>query len=193
LVMAQRRCAASIRQALVLAGFDDVPPSGARMIGAVARRRSPCTLVELSEELSITRQAASQLAEHLVSTGYCVRSPVPEDGRKILVDLSARGWAVAKELRRQSALVERTLGDLVGPRDLVATRRTLEILGEVDLESVGERGGERGGVGERGGERGGGSGSEKLRRPRSKPETSGSAPRASGDGRHTALAGRTME
>jgi DNA-binding MarR family transcriptional regulator len=132
---AQRRYAATLRRALVDAGFDDVPPSGARMIGVLARRRGPSTLVELSDELDVTRQAASQLAETLVAGRYCERLPAPEDGRKILLHLTERGFAVAKELRAQIMRVERVLAESVGDDDLTATRRTLEALGRIDATS----------------------------------------------------------
>lgn len=52
------------------------------------------SLKELASRTQMTIAAASQLVETLVSKGYLVRTPAPEDRRAVRITLSERGHAL---------------------------------------------------------------------------------------------------
>jgi DNA-binding MarR family transcriptional regulator len=123
---AYRSYVATVRAALSEAGFDDVPRSGLRVIGTIAVSRSYVRDVAL--ELGISRQAASQLVDALVVRGYCERSVDPDDRRHLVVSLTERGWAAARELRAVSEAVDKEVTDALGTRAVGNARKTLGML-----------------------------------------------------------------
>jgi DNA-binding MarR family transcriptional regulator len=123
---AYRSYVATVRTALSEAGFDDVPRSGLRVIGTIAVSRSYVRDVAL--ELGISRQAASQLVDALVVRGYCERSVDPDDRRHLVVSLTERGWAAARELRAVSEAVDKEVTDALGTRAVGNARKTLGML-----------------------------------------------------------------
>ncbi|GGL94313.1 MarR family winged helix-turn-helix transcriptional regulator [Nakamurella endophytica] len=80
-----------IQQGLRDRGFHDVRPvhgyAFARLSGA------PATASDLAAHLGVTKQAAAQLADHLVTRGYLRREPDPTDRRARLLVLTERGRA----------------------------------------------------------------------------------------------------
>lgn len=80
------------------AGFTDVTPlhgfAFARIAGGDA------TIAELAEHLGVSKQAAAQLAERLVKSGYASRHPHPRDRRAQLLRLTSRGHACTMAARR---------------------------------------------------------------------------------------------
>ncbi len=116
----------AIRAALENAGCDDVPSNGAYVIGAIARSGAP--LGRVIRELGVSKQAAGQLVDTLVTRGYLDRSVDPEDRRRLTISLTERGYAAAGEIR---AAVERVDADVlarVGPEYVAHTRATLAAL-----------------------------------------------------------------
>jgi DNA-binding MarR family transcriptional regulator len=124
---AYRSYVTAVRAALSEAGFDDVPRSGLRVIGTIAVNRSYVRDVAL--ELGISRQAASQLVDALVVRGYCERAIDPDDRRHMVVSLTERGWAAARELRSVSESVDKEVTEALGPRAVANTRKALGLLG----------------------------------------------------------------
>jgi DNA-binding MarR family transcriptional regulator len=78
-----------VQRGVAEAGFDDVRP----VHGFAFARLSdaPATTAQLAEHLGITKQATSELVQHLVDGGYLSRIPDPTDGRARLLVLTARG------------------------------------------------------------------------------------------------------
>ena len=104
-------------------GFTDVRPAH----GYAFVRLAPdgATVNELAEHLHVTKQAASQMVEDLVTRGYVERRPHPSDARARLIVLTARGWACT---RAADAAAEETLrpwADAIGPERLAALRADL--------------------------------------------------------------------
>jgi len=127
---------AAMRRALAEAGFDDIPGNGLYVIGGLALDREDIPLGQLIRELRISKQAAGQLVDTLVTRGYLERSIDKNDRRKMTVTLTDRGRAAAAA---QAAARERVDADLlarVGPEDLDRTRRTLAILVDM-IEEIG--------------------------------------------------------
>jgi DNA-binding MarR family transcriptional regulator len=80
-----------VQQGLADRGFDDVRPvhgfAFARLSG------SPATTAQLAEHLGITKQATSELVQHLVERGYLTRAADPDDRRARLLVLTDHGQA----------------------------------------------------------------------------------------------------
>jgi DNA-binding MarR family transcriptional regulator len=113
----------AIRTALVEAGFDDVPRHGAFVLGAVSATGSQMS--QIIDWLGISKQAAGQVVDTLVTRGYLERSPDPDDRRRMSLTLTERGELAATVSRAASGHVQDALIKLVGQKDLQATRATL--------------------------------------------------------------------
>lgn len=127
---------ASIRKSLTEAGFDDVPRMGARALGGMRRNDSP--IRNAGEELGISKQAASQLIDVLVTRGYVDRSEDPDDRRRMIVSLTDRGSSAAAEINDSVDSVDKRLLDEFGAEALMTTRRVLGRLVEIGHEEYKE-------------------------------------------------------
>jgi DNA-binding MarR family transcriptional regulator len=113
----------AIRTALAEIGCDDVPRSGARVLGALARDSS---VTDIAALVGTSKQAASQLVDTLVTRGYLTREPAPEDRRKVVLRLTGRGeeaaGVVAEAVQDVDAAITARVGAdaLAGARDVLA-------------------------------------------------------------------------
>jgi DNA-binding MarR family transcriptional regulator len=64
-------------------------------------RRGPQSLRELSDRERVTPPSMNQAVNGLADAGYVVRTPDPEDGRRVLLSATAEGERVASELRQR--------------------------------------------------------------------------------------------
>jgi DNA-binding MarR family transcriptional regulator len=107
-------------------GFDDVRPAHgfafARLAGDGA------TVGQLAEHLDVTKQAASQMVEDLVTKGYVERRPHPDDARARLIVLTPKGWACTRAADEAAAEVLRPWAETLGPDRLTALRADLSRL-----------------------------------------------------------------
>ena len=81
-----------IRRRLAAAGFDDMPPTGVRVIGRLARGGT--TVGEVAGAYDASKQAASKLVDSFVMRGYVDRVPAQEDRRRMNVVLTERGLSL---------------------------------------------------------------------------------------------------
>ncbi|MGM7644719.1 MarR family winged helix-turn-helix transcriptional regulator [Nocardia sp. JW2] len=109
----------AVQAGVAAAGFPDVRPTH----GFAFVRMAPdgATVGEIAEHLGVTKQAASQLVDELVTKGYVERNPHPRDARARLVTLTDRGWACTRA-------ADAALGEL--------TENWSETLGAGDLDQV---------------------------------------------------------
>ena len=121
LTEARRTYGSAIRRALAAAGFDDMPRAGARVVGGIARGGGT-PLREVAVTQAVSKQAASQLVDTLVTRGYIVRLPDEEDRRRLSIALTDRGDAAAAEIRAAVEAVDSAFEEAVG-RDEVARLR----------------------------------------------------------------------
>jgi DNA-binding MarR family transcriptional regulator len=126
----------AMRQALAEAGFDDIPGNGLYLIGGLALEREDVPLGQLIRELRVSKQAAGQLVDTLVTRGYLERAMDKEDRRKLTVTLTERGRAAAATQAAAREKVDAELLAKVGQEDVERTRRTLAVL--VDMIHDGE-------------------------------------------------------
>src|SRR5579884_2532757 len=116
----------AIRRALDGAGLEDVPPNGPYVLGAIARTGAP--LGEVIRRLGVSKQAGGQLVDTLVSRGYLERDVDPEDRRRLVVGLTARGRSAAAVIRAAVAAVEADLIEAVGEERVGSARVVLAAL-----------------------------------------------------------------
>lgn len=126
---ARRPYGVAINQALEAAGFDDLPRRGSFVIGSVERGGLP--MGSLAGAMGMSKQAASQLVDTLVTRGYLDRSPDVADRRRMSVTLTERGSAAAVEIRAAVARVDAALTAAVGEQAVIEARRVLGAL--IDL------------------------------------------------------------
>jgi DNA-binding MarR family transcriptional regulator len=104
-------------------GFTDVRPAH----GFAFARLAPdgATVSQLADHLDVTKQAASQMVEELVTKGYVERRPHPDDARARLIVLSPRGWACTRAADEAATDLLRPWADALGPDRLAALRADL--------------------------------------------------------------------
>jgi DNA-binding MarR family transcriptional regulator len=107
-------------------GFADVRPAHgfafARLAGGGA------TTGDLAEHLGVTKQAAAQLVEDLVTKGYVQRRPHPGDARARLLVLTPRGHACTRAADEAAAETLGPWAATIGPERLRALRADLTLI-----------------------------------------------------------------
>ncbi|HZX70041.1 MAG TPA: MarR family transcriptional regulator [Rhodanobacter sp.] len=122
---------AAMRQALATAGYDDIPKNGLYLIGGMAFQSEDMPLGNLVRDLRVTKQAAGQLVDTLVTRGYLQRAVDEQDRRKLTVTLTDRGRAAAVVQTDARKRIDAELLARVRPNDVDITRRTLAALVEI--------------------------------------------------------------
>jgi DNA-binding MarR family transcriptional regulator len=122
---------AAMRRALDEAGFDDVPRNGLYVLGGLALGGPDMPLGVLIRQMRISKQAAGQLVDTLVTRGYLERTIDDNDRRRLTVALTARGRAAAEVQAAARDSIDAELLASVGADDIVRTRRTLAILADI--------------------------------------------------------------
>jgi DNA-binding MarR family transcriptional regulator len=121
------------RRAVDAAGFEDLPPNGAYVVGAIARGGSQ--LSDIISGLAVSKQAGGQLVDTLVLRGYLERSIDPADRRRFTVTLSERGNAAAAAVRSAIAEIDAELRKRVGAESISTARRVLFALSQIAREA----------------------------------------------------------
>jgi DNA-binding MarR family transcriptional regulator len=118
----------AMRRALEDAGYDDIPKNGLYVIGGLALEADDVPLAVLIRDLRISKQAAGQLVDALVSRGYLARAVDEQDRRRLVVTLTERGRAAAATQRVARERVDAALLAKVGPECVRQTRVALAAL-----------------------------------------------------------------
>lgn len=118
-----------IRRELGAAGFDDVPPNGLFVLGAVGEGSTP--LAEVIAALGVTKQTAGALVDTLVVRGYLERRADAVDRRRLTLCLTDRGTGAAEVIRAAVVAADVALADAVGADTIFAARRALAALNEM--------------------------------------------------------------
>lgn len=113
LIVAANRCVADrLGAAVATVGGETMRPSFGFVIRAVAAERP--TVSRLAELLGVTKQAASRLADDMVSLGYLERTGDPADRRRTQLRLSPTGERVWVRARAESEAMEAELRERFG-------------------------------------------------------------------------------
>lgn len=118
----------AMRRALEEAGYDDIPKNGLYVIGGLALGAGDVPLAALIRDLRISKQAAGQLVDALVSRGYLDRAVDEQDRRRLVVTLTERGRAAAAAQLAARQRVDAALLEKVGPECVQQTRIALAAL-----------------------------------------------------------------
>ncbi len=113
----------AVNAGVIAAGFTDVRPAH----GFAFVRMAPdgATIGEIAEHLGVTKQAASQLVDELVTKGYADRNPHPRDARARLITLTDRGWACTRAADAALAEFAARWSHTLGPNALAQLRNGL--------------------------------------------------------------------
>jgi DNA-binding MarR family transcriptional regulator len=118
----------AMRRALEEAGYADIPKNGLYVIGGLALEAGDVPLAVLIRDLRISKQAAGQLVDALVSRGYLARTVDEQDRRRLVVTLTERGRAAAETQSAARERVDAALLAKVGAECVWQTRIALGAL-----------------------------------------------------------------
>jgi DNA-binding MarR family transcriptional regulator len=130
LLAAASRLIEGIQDGLAARGFGDVRPAHGFAFARISA--GDATVLDIATHLGVTKQAASQLVEQLVRSGYVRRTSDPADGRRRVLTLTARGRActvAAEEAAADVVMAWRPLIGAAGLRQLHGLLRGLELTG----------------------------------------------------------------
>ena len=136
--VARRTYGSAIGQTLAEFEFEDLPRNGAFVVGGIARSGAP--LSEIIEHLGVSKQAAGQLVDTLVTRGYLDRAVDHRDRRRLTVTLTERGRNAAAAIRSAVDRVDDQLLEKMGDRSVAQTWATLVALIEGDGDPRRRRG-----------------------------------------------------
>ena len=94
-------------------GFTDVRPAHGFAFALLSA--GGATTMELAQHLDVTKQAASQMVEELVTKGYVERRPHPGDARARLVVLTEQGLGLHPGRRRGGRGIPPAVGGRARP------------------------------------------------------------------------------
>jgi DNA-binding MarR family transcriptional regulator len=123
--------ASAMRRALDEAGYDDIPENGLYVIGGLAMGAGDVPLGRLVQELRISKQAAGQLVDTLVTRGYLTREGDPVDRRKLVITLTERGRDAAAVQGAARDRIDADLHTRIGDSGLRGLKRGLAALVEI--------------------------------------------------------------
>ncbi|MCW2834831.1 MAG: MarR family transcriptional regulator [Nocardioides sp.] len=116
-----------IQQGLAARGFTDVRPAHGYAFARLSG--SPATASELAAHLGVTKQAAAQLADHLVERGYLRRKTDPADRRSRLLVLTQKGWACTEAADAAAADTLQRWRDQLTPAQFEHLQEALRVIG----------------------------------------------------------------
>ncbi|MBI4942448.1 MAG: MarR family transcriptional regulator [Actinobacteria bacterium] len=105
------------------AGWPQVRPGDGYVL--LAARQGPTSAVDVAALTGTSRQAATKLADRLVAEGFLRRGPSPDDGRVVLLHLTARGAALLEDVESIYADLEAGWAREIGARRIEALRTDL--------------------------------------------------------------------
>jgi DNA-binding MarR family transcriptional regulator len=114
LAMAYRSMMDDLHQRLRDQGWDDVRPAFGFVL--LAARDQPTTAKDLAALMGTTKQAASQLIDVMVASGYVRRSVGTSDARRRDIVLSARGRKLLVAVEAIYAAIEAEWATVIGAR-----------------------------------------------------------------------------
>ena len=132
----------AMRKALEEQGFDDIPRNGLYVIGGLAMGAGDVPLSVLIRELRISKQAAGQLVDALVTRGYLDRAVDEQDRRRLNVTLTERGRAAAAIQAAVRDAIDAELQAQIGDDGVSVMRRGLGVLVEIGRRRAADAGGD---------------------------------------------------
>jgi DNA-binding MarR family transcriptional regulator len=116
----------AVHQALVDAGFDDMPRDGSHVVGGLTG--SGVALSDLIRVLGVSPQAGGQLVDSLVTRGYLTREVDENDRRRLRILPTPRAEAASKVIRDAVDRIDAHLTEAVGPEVIQQCLDALTVL-----------------------------------------------------------------
>src|ERR1700712_2258708 len=123
LLRAAAQLIAGIQSGVEAKGFGDVRPVHGYAFARISA--GDATVADVAENLGVTKQAASQLVDHLVRRGYVERAPHPEDARARLLTLTDKGHECTRAAERAASGVVAGWRREMGLHDFDVLQRAL--------------------------------------------------------------------
>lgn len=123
LALAREHWVRQLAEHVARAGFDDYRRTDAALVRLLSRR--PRSIGQIGAALGVTRQAARKFATRLEQRGYVVTARDANDARQVNVELTARGSQYAHVIEGAIDALDRRLGQLVEPAQLLAADAVL--------------------------------------------------------------------
>jgi DNA-binding MarR family transcriptional regulator len=120
-----------ILAALHAAGFEDIVPAHMKVLrypGPQGQRPA-----DLAAQSGMTKQAVNYLLRQLEELGYLTRAGDEQDQRSKRIELTERGYAAAKNIRRTVRQIEREWERELGPERFAELRELLTALNATSL------------------------------------------------------------
>lgn len=130
------RWVTELHAGLDAAGFADIRPAHGNVFQFIGAEG--CTLTELAERASLTKQSMAYLVDHLQERSYVERVPDPRDGRAKILRLTPHGWEAVEAAWEVLGRVEAGWAAAVGADRLDRLRRDLIELAEIGPAHYGE-------------------------------------------------------
>lgn len=99
-----------------------------KVIGALARAKSPLTVPQIARTMGQTRQAVQRLVDSMVNSGLLSLKDNPEHKRAKLVCLTEQGQEVFQALDNEWRVLAAEYASAVSPHELQTTLATLKQL-----------------------------------------------------------------
>jgi DNA-binding MarR family transcriptional regulator len=124
LITAANRCVADrLGEAVATVGGQSMRPSFGFVLRAVAAEQP--TVSRLAELLAVSKQAASRLADDMVTLGYLERVDDPDDRRRTRLRLSETGQRIRNRALAESRAMEAELRERLGEAEVSHMRAVL--------------------------------------------------------------------
>jgi DNA-binding MarR family transcriptional regulator len=132
---AHRTYRLAIRRALLDGGFDDLPRRGIAVVGGIANN-GDAPQEEFGRHLGVSKQAASQLVDALVTRGYIERATDATDRRRVNLTLTDRGRAAAGASAAAVAKVDAAVARRCSADDRAAARRVMGAMADIGQRAI---------------------------------------------------------
>lgn len=116
-----------VRMTRRLATSGELSLPAASVLARLARE-GPQRLTELAGHEGVSQPGMTQLVSRLERDGYALRTPSPDDGRVVMVEVTAIGRAVVAQRREERASALREMLGRLEPADRRAIRAALPAL-----------------------------------------------------------------
>ncbi|MCI4317217.1 MAG: MarR family transcriptional regulator [Thermoplasmata archaeon] len=123
---AQRTYVEAVERVHADRGFDDLPPTGDYIIGAM--NWSGASLEAVIAWMGVSKQAVSQAVDTLVARGYLQRTRDRADRRRVKLTLTPRGRWAGAAARAAVLGVDKVLDSRLGSGTILQTRAALSEL-----------------------------------------------------------------
>lgn len=123
LAMSYRWMIDQLHERLAASGWEGIRPAYGFVLLVV--RGGPITPTALAERLGVSKQAASKLADSMVSAGLMVRGDDVDDGRQRRLSLAPLGRKLLADVEKIYADLETEWTRVIGTHGVVAVRDNL--------------------------------------------------------------------